>query len=532
MGSLKKKFAKTLRKVTPKEIAPILPFLAMAIPGMQGLSPLLKFALPQLLTAAGSARQTGKINLMNQAVAGLGSLASINSANAAAAAGAPNSPLPIAKADALAAQAAGTVPLDVMGNAAGTPVFSSLSPAAYANANPNPDLYSSSLNTTGGSTVNNAINNAAQFVGNNQFVSPLGDALNSPGLDMKKVLAIGSTGGSLAAGDYAGKKQLEFDEEEAAGIASIDNYRDARGALTDYFANQNYSLEDLYGVGNVPSFLAANGGRAQLQAGGGADMGAPDLAGERANKGYGNPSGGLAAGGAGGAGEGGNKKKDKEKSILMGPQFDPNSINIEKSLIDLNGLNNPKFDPYRDEEENYGVFGNYLKDIIDNKGFKLSDNLDLGINKTGFEFNYGFADGGRTGFSEGSDPDMDRVTELELQGFSYEQAFEIAMKELMNRADGGRIGFSQDYNQGGRVPYNNGGIMQAPGVPSGMELDYRSSGGFIPMGGPEKADDVPAMLSKNEFVMTADAVRAMGNGDVDSGAQKMYDMMNNLEAQV
>ena len=80
MGSLKKKFAKTLRKVTPKEIAPVLPFLAMAIPGMQGLTPLLKFALPQLLTAAGSARQTGKINLMNQAMAGLGSLASINAA--------------------------------------------------------------------------------------------------------------------------------------------------------------------------------------------------------------------------------------------------------------------------------------------------------------------------------------------------------------------------------------------------------------------------------------------------------------------
>ena len=65
-----------------------------------------------------------------------------------------------------------------------------------------------------------------------------------------------------------------------------------------------------------------------------------------------------------------------------------------------------------------------------------------------------------------------------------------------------------------------------------MELDYRSSGGFIPMGGPEKADDVPAMLSKNEFVMTADAVRGLGNGDIESGAQQMYDLMNNLEAQV
>ena len=139
-----------------------------------------------------------------------------------------------------------------------------------------------------------------------------------------------------------------------------------------------------------------------------------------------------------------------------------------------------------------------------------------------------FATGGRVGFSEGSGPDMDRVLELEEQGFSYEEAFEIAMKELMNR----------DYNaNGGRIGLANGGMegimgaMQAPGVPAGMELDYRSSGGFIPMGGPEKADDVPAMLSKNEFVMTADAVRGLGNGDIESGAQQMYDLMNNLEAQ-
>ena len=52
------------------------------------------------------------------------------------------------------------------------------------------------------------------------------------------------------------------------------------------------------------------------------------------------------------------------------------------------------------------------------------------------------------------------------------------------------------------------------------------------MGVKEKPDDVPAMLSKNEFVMTADAVRGMGGGNVDVGAQRMYDLMNNLEARV
>ena len=52
------------------------------------------------------------------------------------------------------------------------------------------------------------------------------------------------------------------------------------------------------------------------------------------------------------------------------------------------------------------------------------------------------------------------------------------------------------------------------------------------MGVKEKADDVPAMLSKNEFVMTADAVKAAGGGDANVGAQRMYDLMHNLEAQV
>ena len=86
--------------------------------------------------------------------------------------------------------------------------------------------------------------------------------------------------------------------------------------------------------------------------------------------------------------------------------------------------------------------------------------------------------------------------------------------------------------EGGRVAAQEGGIMAtAPGMPPGMQVDGRN-GTFIPMGVKEKADDVPAMLSKNEFVMTADAVKAAGGGDVNKGAQRMYDLMNNLEAMV
>jgi len=76
----------------------------------------------------------------------------------------------------------------------------------------------------------------------------------------------------------------------------------------------------------------------------------------------------------------------------------------------------------------------------------------------------------------------------------------------------------------------NGGIIRlARGGEPTHEMDYRG-GGFIPVGARERADDVPARLSKNEFVMTADAVRAAGGGSIDRGSQRMYDLMNSLEA--
>jgi hypothetical protein len=76
-----------------------------------------------------------------------------------------------------------------------------------------------------------------------------------------------------------------------------------------------------------------------------------------------------------------------------------------------------------------------------------------------------------------------------------------------------------------REGYAEGGIMDM----GGMEKDYRE-GGFVPIGAEERADDVPARLSKNEFVFTADAVRNAGGGDIDKGAEVMQNMMDNLEA--
>jgi len=90
------------------------------------------------------------------------------------------------------------------------------------------------------------------------------------------------------------------------------------------------------------------------------------------------------------------------------------------------------------------------------------------------------------------------------------------------------------FKTGGRVKYAMG--SEVPLRDNGMgvtEMDFRETGGFVPpIGVKEKADDIPAMLSNNEFVFTADAVRAAGGGSVNKGAQKMYALMKQLEGKV
>jgi len=105
------------------------------------------------------------------------------------------------------------------------------------------------------------------------------------------------------------------------------------------------------------------------------------------------------------------------------------------------------------------------------------------------------------------------------------------IKEYENFANGGRIGYAFGTPEDNAIQAS--GIMNLPlnQNPAGVtELDLRETGGFIPpVGVKEKADDIPAMLSNNEFVFTADAVKGMGDGDVNKGAQRMYDMMKKLE---
>jgi hypothetical protein len=90
------------------------------------------------------------------------------------------------------------------------------------------------------------------------------------------------------------------------------------------------------------------------------------------------------------------------------------------------------------------------------------------------------------------------------------------------------------FKTGGRVQYAMGSEVPVRENQVGIsEMDFRKTGGFVPpIGVKEKADDIPAMLSNNEFVFTADAVRAAGGGSVNKGAQKMYALMKQLEGKV
>jgi len=211
----------------------------------------------------------------------------------------------------------------------------------------------------------------------------------------------------------------------------------------------------------------------------------------------------------------------------------------------------------------------YLNEIMKIRRDAMAGTLDPS------QFVYqGIKDGGRIGYQGGGSEDpmlvdeykkyVFEMEEMGLQPMSFE---EFKSQALAGMASGGRAGYyaggqsipseytmedarktaMQDklggitevmkqadlYRQGdvGQMYMANGGSTQEAGIMDlgGVEKDYRETGGFVPIGKEEKADDVPARLSLNEFVMTADAVRGMGEGDIDKGAERMEDLMETLE---
>jgi hypothetical protein len=128
---------------------------------------------------------------------------------------------------------------------------------------------------------------------------------------------------------------------------------------------------------------------------------------------------------------------------------------------------------------------------------------DIGVNR-------GYASGGRIGYEDGGISGI--IGQATKEGF-----FGTPMMAM-----GGRMGYEQGTVPIGKPRQNQHGVH---------EIDYRDNGGYVPpIGIKEKADDIPAMLSNNEFVFTADAVRNAGHGDVNKGAKRMYGLMKHLEA--
>jgi len=140
-----------------------------------------------------------------------------------------------------------------------------------------------------------------------------------------------------------------------------------------------------------------------------------------------------------------------------------------------------------------------------------------------------YANGGRTGYSSGSE-DLSKSDVYQKWVQRYKANPDSPLVTMHEKADV----FKNFYERSKNAKAEGGEPVAKETMPlldmDGKEMDLRAEGGFVPLGRMEKADDVPARLSKNEFVFTADAVRNAGNGNVDKGAEVMYKTMKNLEA--
>jgi len=166
------------------------------------------------------------------------------------------------------------------------------------------------------------------------------------------------------------------------------------------------------------------------------------------------------------------------------------------------------------------------------------------------------ADGGRIGYEDAGpvvdEETMTMIVDMNSRGMDIDsiatvtetpvEVVNAVLSSLTQEAQGGRIGalngglLDDDEDEYNYNPHKVTGALYRRGKQEGglmdlgdQEKDYRETGGFVDLGGKERADDVPARLSKNEFVFTADAVRAAGGGDIDAGSEVMQNVMDNLE---
>ena len=231
-----------------------------------------------------------------------------------------------------------------------------------------------------------------------------------------------------------------------------------------------------------------------------------------------------------GGGSGSNKQFKNLYGVLSNPNKYPEDAAILKEIA-IMGLGKGQKDGGRiglkdgtdairdidfllegQDEFSMQEFGKKVSELNSAERKELADKI--------YSYELKFKDGGRIGYKGGAN----RVSELlilrdELIGKGEDvsdieaEIFQLTGKTFKS------VGGISDIPTG-KMRKNNAGVV---------ERDYRDEGGFVPVGIKERADDVPAMLSKNEFVMTADAVRGIGNGSVEEGSKKLYNTMKKAE---
>ena len=192
-----------------------------------------------------------------------------------------------------------------------------------------------------------------------------------------------------------------------------------------------------------------------------------------------------------------------------------------------------------------GLRGDAIRNAMRSYGFFTDDEIEETVSSAGYRA------GGRVGFRFGGmDAAIDAVEDEDIKEsvkmvadmpdmdlMDLIEEFEITFKRKPMSMEELKQFYKENYEMESpvrlrekikekvTVEAKDGGLMDL----GGKEMDLRK-GGFVPIGKKERADDVPARLSKNEFVMTADAVRGAGGGDINKGAKRMYETMNTLEA--
>jgi hypothetical protein len=222
------------------------------------------------------------------------------------------------------------------------------------------------------------------------------------------------------------------------------------------------------------------------------------------------------------------------KKMLLGGKTLPPSLGFKSKGLLGGVIDYAKGNPLKTIAAASGLAGLLTSQEEEDEGLDRGEGIDIeAIRNSPYRYLAPrfMADGGRINYSSGSGEDFSKSKVYKKWVQRYEANPDSPLVTMHEKADAFKDFYERNKNakaEGSKEP------VAKETMPlldmGGKEMDLRAEGGFVPIGRMEKADDVPARLSKNEFVFTADAVRNAGNGNVDKGAEVMYNTMKNLES--